>query len=84
LQTLNRLGIRVPVDLRLVGFDNIPYASLLTIPLTTSDQPCRDIAITAFNALRERLAHPTLPPRNLMVTPRLVVRESCGAYLQSA
>ena len=84
LQTLNRLGIRVPVDLRLVGFDNIPYASLLTIPLTTMDQPCRDIAITAFNALRERLADPTLPPRNLMVTPRLVVRESCGAYLQSA
>jgi LacI family transcriptional regulator len=52
--------------------------------MTTLDQPCRDIAITAFNTLRERLAHPTLPPRNLMVTPRLVVRESCGAYLQSA
>ena len=77
-------GQPVGVNLRLVGFDNIPYASLLTIPMTTMDQPCRDIAITAFNALRERLAHPTLPPRNLMVTPRLVVRESCGAYLHSA
>ncbi len=84
LQTLNRLGIRVPVDLRLVGFDNIPNSSLLTIPLTTVEQPCRDIAITAFNAMRERLVDPTLPPRTLMVTPRIVVRESCGAYLQSA
>lgn len=82
LQTLNRLGIRVPNDLRLVGFDDVRFASLLTIPLTTMEQPCRDIAITAFNALRDRLTNPTLPPRTLMLIPRLVVRESCGAYLQ--
>ena len=83
LQSLNRLGINVPKDLRLVGFDDVPFASLLTIPLTTMEQPCRDIAITAFNALRDRISNPALPPRTLMVTPRLVVRESCGAYLQS-
>jgi LacI family transcriptional regulator len=81
LQSLNRLGIKVPKDLRLVGFDDVPFANLLTIPLTTMDQPCRDIAVTAFNALRERLAAPELPPRTLMLMPRLVVRESCGAYL---
>jgi DNA-binding LacI/PurR family transcriptional regulator len=82
LQSLTRLGIRVPQDLRLVGFDDVRFASLLTIPLTTVEQPCRDIAITAFNALRERIKNPTLPPRTLMLTPRLVVRETCGAYLQ--
>ena len=82
LQSLTRLGIRVPQDLRLVGFDDVRFASLLTIPLTTMEQPCRDIAITAFNALCERLKNPTLPPRNLMLTPRIVVRETCGAYLQ--
>jgi DNA-binding LacI/PurR family transcriptional regulator len=81
LQSLNRLGLQVPKNLRLVGFDNVPFANLLTIPLTTMDQPCRDIAVTAFNALRERLAAPELPPRTLMLMPRLVVRESCGAYL---
>lgn len=82
LQNLTRLGIRVPKDLRLVGFDDVRFASLLTIPLTTMEQPCRDIAITAFVALRERMKNPTLPPRTLMLTPRLVVRETCGAYLQ--
>ena len=81
LQSLNRLGINVPGELRLVGFDNVPFASLLTIPLTTMEQPCRDIAITAFDALRDRIANPTLPSRTIMITPRLVVRESCGAYL---
>ncbi len=80
LQSLNKLGVRVPDDLRLVGFDNVPFASLLTVPLTTMDQPCRDIALTAFNALQERLANPTLPARTLMVSPRIVIRESCGAF----
>jgi DNA-binding LacI/PurR family transcriptional regulator len=84
LQNLTRLGIRVPNDLRVVGFDDVRFASLLTIPLTTMEQPCRDIAITAFNALRERVKNPTLPPRTLMLTPRLVVRETCGAYLKQS
>lgn len=81
LQSLNRLGIKVPDDLRVVGFDDVRFASLLTVPLTTTEQPCRDIAVSAFNALRERLADPALPPRTIMLSPRMVVRESCGAYL---
>lgn len=83
LQSLNKLGIRVPHDLRVVGFDDVRFASLLTVPLTTMEQPCRDIAVTAFNAMRDRLSDPTLPPRTLMVSPRMVVRESCGAYLKA-
>jgi DNA-binding LacI/PurR family transcriptional regulator len=81
LQSLNRLGLRVPDDVRVVGFDDVRFANLLTVPLTTIEQPCRDIALTAFNALRERMTDPTLPPRTIMLAPRLVVRESCGAYL---
>lgn len=81
LQTLSRLGIRTPQDLRLVSFDDVRFATLLTVPLTTIHQPCRNIALTAFNAMRERIQEPTLPPRTLLLAPRLVVRESCGAYL---
>jgi LacI family transcriptional regulator len=84
LQTLTRIGIRVPQDIRLVGFDNVRFASLLSTPLTTVEQPVRDIAITAFSALRERMTSSTLPPRTLVLTPRLVVRESCGAYLNQS
>jgi LacI family transcriptional regulator len=80
LQTLTRLGVRVPRDLRLVGFDDVRFATLLTVPLTTVQQPCRDIALTAFCAMRERMAVPSLPARSLLLTPRLMVRESCGAY----
>jgi LacI family transcriptional regulator len=80
LRTLTRLRVRVPEQLRLVGFDDMRVANLLTVPLTTMAQPCRDIAIVAFQAMRERLIEPTLPARSLLLTPRLVVRESCGAY----
>ncbi len=81
LQTLSRLPIKTPQDLRVVGFDDVRFATLLSVPLTTIQQPCRDIALTAFNAMRERLGNPTLPPRSLLLSPRLIVRESCGAYL---
>jgi DNA-binding LacI/PurR family transcriptional regulator len=53
------------------------------VPLTTIQQPCRKIAITAFRAMLQRIAEPTLPVRTLVLAPRLVVRESCGAYLQA-
>jgi LacI family transcriptional regulator len=81
LQTLTRQEVRVPRDLRLVGFDDVRFATLLTVPLTTVQQPCRDIALTAFHAMRERMAVPGLPARSLLLTPHVMVRESCGAYL---
>lgn len=82
LQSLSRISVSVPQDLRLVGFDDLRFASLLSVPLTTMHQPCRDVALTAFNALLERITDPTLPPRAILLSPRLVVRDSCGAYLR--
>ena len=81
LQTLARLDLKVPQNVRVVGFDDVRFATLLSVPLTTIQQPCREIALTAFNAMRERMANPTLPARSLLLRPHLVVRESCGAYL---
>jgi DNA-binding LacI/PurR family transcriptional regulator len=81
MAALARLGITIPRYLRVVGFDDVRFATLLSVPLNTIQQPRREIAVTAFNALRERIEEPTLPARSLLLTPRLVVRESCGAYL---
>lgn len=81
LQTLTRVGIRIPQDLRLGSFDDLRFATLLSVLPTTIHQPCRNIALPAFNAMRERIQESTLPPRTLLLAPRLVVRESCGAYL---
>jgi LacI family transcriptional regulator len=81
LRSLDRAGIAVPGTLRMVGFDDVRFATLLSPSLTTMHQPCREIAIVAFRAMLDRIADPALPPRGLVLSPRLVVRESCGAYL---
>jgi LacI family transcriptional regulator len=80
LRTLQAADIRVPRDLSVVGFDDAKYATLVSPSLTTIHQPSRDIAGVAFRAMLERIADPALPARSLLLAPRLVVRESCGAY----
>jgi len=81
MRTLEKNGVRVPHEVRVAGFDDVKYATLLSVPLTTIHQPSRDIAVTACHAMLDRLADPTLPARSILLAPRLVVRESCGAYL---
>jgi len=81
MQALEKNNVRVPRDVRVVGFDDVKYATLLSVPLTTIHQSARDIAVTAYRAMLDRIAEPTLPARTVLLSPRLVVRESCGAYL---
>jgi LacI family transcriptional regulator len=81
VRTLEIARYHVPQDIRVVGFDDAKYATLVSVPLTTMQQPCRDIAAIAFQTMLSRIAEPTLPARNILLPPRLVVRESCGAYL---
>jgi DNA-binding LacI/PurR family transcriptional regulator len=81
MRSIEQNSFRVPRDVRIVGFDDAKYATLVGVPLTTIQQPCREIAITAFRAMLERIAEPTLPVCTMLLTPHLVVRESCGAYL---
>ena len=81
IRALCKNGVRVPADIRVVGFDDAKYATLLSPPLTTAHQPCREIADLAFRAMLERIAEPSIPRRTISLSPTLVVRESCGAYL---
>jgi GntR family transcriptional regulator, arabinose operon transcriptional repressor len=84
LKTLEGLGVSVPSDVRMVGIDDVKYASLLSVPLTTIHQPCAEIGATAIGAMLDRLRNPTMPPRDLIVNFHLVVRDSCGSQRRSA
>ena len=83
LRELHQAKVRVPEDVRVVGFDDVKFATLVSPPLTTMQQPCREIALTAFRAMMDRLSDATLPACHLSLSPRLVIRDSCGAYLPS-
>jgi GntR family transcriptional regulator, arabinose operon transcriptional repressor len=79
MQVLIRLNRRIPEDIRIVGIDDVKYASLLPIPLTTQHQPCLDLGRVAMAAMLERVENPDLPPRDILLNCRLVVRKSCGS-----
>ena len=84
LKTLGQLDISVPDDLRLIGFDDVRYATLVAVSLTTIHQPSRDIAMIAFQTLEARIHDPLLPIRTMLLNPKLVVRDSCGAYVKTS
>lgn len=81
MHTLDGLGVRIPEEMRIVGIDDVRYASLLRVPLTTVHQPCRAIGRNAVLAMVERLANPQMPSRDIRLQCHLVVRKSCGSHL---
>ncbi len=71
--------VRIPEDIRLVGIDDVSYAGLLPVPLTTVRQPTREIGQAALRTMLDRIRMPHMPPRELLLDGELVVRKSCGA-----
>ena len=55
MRELQKNQIRVPDDVRVLGFDDVKFATLVSPALTTIQQPCREIAQTAFRAMMDRL-----------------------------
>jgi DNA-binding LacI/PurR family transcriptional regulator len=83
MQTLLEQGVRIPRDVGIVGIDDVNYASLLPVPLTTVHQPCREIGEAALRVMLERLERPKMAARDVLLDCSLVVRKSCGAKAQT-
>ncbi len=81
VQTLLAIGVGVPEEVRIVGVDDVKYAGLLPIPLTTQHQDCGDIGAAAMLAMLSRISHPRLPARDILLHTRTIVRQSCGSRL---
>ena len=76
IRTLTAIGLEVPKDVRVSGFDDLAYARKTKVPLTTMRQPCEELGTVALHALVERILHRELPPREILLTPELVRRRS--------
>ena len=74
--SLAKIGLRVPEDVMLAGFDDVMIATVMSPQLTTIRQPCAEIAATAFRRLVARLADPALSPVRITLSAPLVVRAS--------
>jgi LacI family transcriptional regulator len=79
LQAIRRAGLIVPDDIAVVGFDDLPQATMVDPPLTTVRQPIQRMGVLAAEMLIDGLQHEAEPPRRIVMPTELVVRGSCGA-----
>ena len=77
-------GIRIPDQLSLIGFDNIPSTALPRIELTTIEQPKKAMAIQAVEMLLDKIEHETQGYVHQILLPSLVERATCRSLLEDA
>lgn len=73
---LDSLGVSVPKDVMLAGFDDTHEAAVMTPQLTTVRQPSEEIGAIAVRVLKERIAESSMPPREILLPAPLIVRSS--------
>jgi LacI family transcriptional regulator, galactose operon repressor len=77
IEAVEQLGLRVPENVSVVGFDDIALAGLARVSLTTVSQPREELARVAVQILLERVrTGEALPFRHVRLRPKLVVRGS--------
>lgn len=78
IASVQRLGFSVPRQVRVAGFDDVGVAAAAAVPLTSMRLPCRELGMVAVDILLGRIREPRLPPRQILLDARLVVRRSSG------
>ena len=79
-RALTQLGIRVPEDVSVVGYDDVPLAEFMSPPLTSVRVPKRDVGRIAAELLHEEIERgPGATPQKVYLQAQLVVRESTAA-----
>ncbi len=75
-------GFKIPSELRVGSFDDIPLSAHLPVPLTTIRQPSAGIGLAAYQCMLQRINTPGIPPMHVQLSADLVVRESCGCRIR--
>jgi LacI family transcriptional regulator, repressor for deo operon, udp, cdd, tsx, nupC, and nupG len=82
IQQARAMGMSVPEDLAVIGFDNQQIATVIHPSLTTVDQPIVKMGAQAFKLLNNSLLGEELSYSDIILDSKLLVRESCGAGLK--
>ncbi len=78
LRALKDAGLRVPEDISVAGFDDMPFAATADPPLTTIRQPIHRSGEIAAETLIDMIDHPNNTHRHIILPTALVIRSSCG------
>lgn len=81
INVLSRAGLRVPDDVSVIGFDNIPQTSAMMPSITTIAQPIAELGKVSISLLLDRIKKGQNPPSRIVLPTTLVERESCRAII---
>jgi DNA-binding LacI/PurR family transcriptional regulator len=81
LRAICDCGLRIPDDIALVAFDELDWMSLVKPALTVITQPTYELGHTAARLMLERIKGSVHPPRTVVFTPQLVIRQSCAHHI---
>jgi LacI family transcriptional regulator len=77
LEACREHGLRVPEDMSIVGFDDVPQASLVYPKLTTVRQPLAQMGREAVNLLLQQIENPKRAKYQVSLETKLIIRDSC-------
>jgi len=75
---LNQAGLRVPEDVSIIGYDDIPEAEFADPPLTTIKQPMAEVGKAATRFLIQMIEDAAITPKQVLFDTTLVIRSSCA------
>ncbi len=79
MKALKAAGRRIPDDVAVVGFDDLPIASIVEPALTTVRQPIEQLGATATDLLLKLIEGEVQEPQHVILPTQLVIRASCGS-----
>jgi LacI family transcriptional regulator len=79
IAAIHETGLRIPQDIALVGFDDVPLARYLDPPLTSVHLPTREMSRLASQMVVDLIQGRTPEKPQILLKTDLVVRKSCGA-----
>ena len=83
LQAIKQAGLKVPKDIALAGFNDIPLASQVEPPLTTVNAPSYLLGVKAMQMLQALMTGHSPADQTIQLPTVLVVRQSCGCPIPS-
>jgi DNA-binding LacI/PurR family transcriptional regulator len=73
---MKTIGLKVPDDLSIIGFDDSPASKILSPPLTTLHQPLSDMGMMATTLLINKLNDKEVATETIYFQPELLIRNS--------
>jgi LacI family transcriptional regulator len=83
MDAVRNCGLRIPDDISVVGFDDIPQASLTRPALTTVNQPLEKMGRVATQILLDLLNEPEKKVKRIELPTELIIRDSCRPLSKS-